>query len=1599
LLVVTLALSLPARSARAGIPTEFDFAYQERTGFPLSHDDRVLTLGAVDALVQPAIHATLAPDSVLDWQSVRNRIEQGNHSSRRKVRVVRAYSDQPVYIYKGFALIPDPTRSEDAVDPSQQFDVELDCSSPDSLKRKRCISLHRDHVDNRGVGAVFLIARTIIVRGENQTGGLSLITMTENLWTTVADVIDLSARQDPAPTFGIGQTYGLFTEQIGSAALKTNVDEGAFRIKPALPPSTTNPWLFGDSLFEPLSDLQYQFDRAREVIPDYDWSAGDPCESILDKESCWKQREPRGFAGLDGGSWFGLTYRTTGLYARSFGQPGGPGGPGMDAVRDIESANPPVNDQLECSIIPQGCNPKQYPCSTTNPPAPKDECVCDVDTCTQTACNVNYVEELGAGADCVVTCGISALAKGQRGGQGGPGGLAGTIRISAVTKMTPCSITEDDLADPTKLHRLDEQCVNGQADEGAGQPADCASDVCKFDPNVTVCGVPGGPGSDQNTNYGGYAAADAVVDYISSQIPPGNEEMAAEMPLFDPILRTSAGGPSEGWLDIGEGALLRLGLPQPDDPGVLEVTGSAATPAWAPNRALVMPTILYLAGAFAPDAAFKIPTDTGDSEALSEARARGKTSWASFLRSVRGYLVAQNPDQLAGCEQQCTELTWAFVERVARYAAAPSVRTALARLAGYAQPGDPQAQPDRSPVKFVLVHAARERPPDMIARSRYGGIDIPAELLVAKVDAGLINVTCSLDLVSSFSTGGGQFGQGGPGGHGAEKRCSGWSPTIEWICVRPPLVQKCTRENVNPIGGGLQCPDRRCQTLYQFPELGTAQGGMPASYVCPSGYHLKKYQQELFGIGYPIVCPTRIDGPGGVRCQSPQGLPGVSYYPLKGLASKSLVRAWPRGAWAVATDRLHPLELLRRVGRANTLYKRGDRLGAAARYLSTRKHTLAALNAGLICQSPPCFTCPADPGSASTDTRERLCTLDSEMASQLGRLTGGENFYGYQPNYVPPPSLATLDPLAQIDLVSLVKSEITWAKNRREFWLFYGAILNDVWKQTGSRRNELNGELDALNAALAENTGSLWLSFKDADQRVDQAAAEIEQIRQVIEAIQGLKWKLQGPSGGIDIDAGEVALVVVAAAATAYGGPAAGFAAAAVWQGLKNYGKDEHSAGDSSDKGISLADFGKGEKSSDDSQVDWDQQDEEFLGGLVKGLSESDSAKSLLGFFASALGLSEETAKNTMAEVILDAIALQTAIELYQAGAKFSQALMQRRIAQQKLREAERRRAQILASLSALDKVDSLPNGAYPPEEVQYQIADLAFRSAAAHVDRAGELFFLLRRGAERDGVPADPATGKSTLATYELTEMSKQPDCSGVTTVSMDINFLTLDCFDGRASILGTYAGGIQRMGYTLDVQDTVIPASAWKMDPQATEPQALLTLDVQLEQAHRGVRAAHRKQKIEDITFFLETNDPAPAKIDILIRRPETNKDVYWVGKATDAGGTPFDVFQSFDLALAPAGQPGDLLYNILRSSSSYDRNAFACNGLDESSPQSLLLEDCTLSSLAPGPLKRAYLAGLSLIGSLEIRIPTASLGGRIPSKFFARYKYTHETQNPAQ
>jgi hypothetical protein len=538
-----LLLSNPATGSSAE-PIQFD--YQERTGYPLAVEERVVSLDEVDALVEAALDPSgvvVETQTRLDWREIKARLDVDVPEQRKAFRVVRSFSDQAVYIKQGFALLPDPSKPDEPVSPND-FDIERDCDPIEGgPKANRCIGLHRDHEQNRGVAGVLLAARTILVEDDNATGGLSLITITENLRMSAGASLDLSARQDRAPTFGIGQEYQLYASLVGSAGL--NVELDATAVKDFGEPSETNPWLFEDH-----PDLQWQMDSARAVAPDYSFpidlclrraakQCGEQCddpevfEGLL--EACYREREPRGLAGLPGGHWLALTYRTNTIRALSNGQPGGSGGPGIDNTADSECNAPPV--QRTCGFIGSFCNGINDPadnvsCDEPSDAAPHPTDICRCTDCEATSCYTNYGQESPDPDGCVVACEVNSLARGYAGGQAAPGGLWGLIRIWASVRNSACDLdySEDNLRDPLRVHQADERCVNNEPDEhDPDSLVDCESEMCSRDPNVTVC-----PAESQR-HGGGLDIRPILSDDLVERLTDALQDLEIRPLPFNPI--------------------------------------------------------------------------------------------------------------------------------------------------------------------------------------------------------------------------------------------------------------------------------------------------------------------------------------------------------------------------------------------------------------------------------------------------------------------------------------------------------------------------------------------------------------------------------------------------------------------------------------------------------------------------------------------------------------------------------------------------------------------------------------------------------------------------------------------------------------------------------------------------------------------------------------------------------------------------------------------------------------------------------------------------------------------------------------------------------
>lgn len=881
----------------------------------------------------------------------------------------------------------------------------------------------------------------------------------------------------------------------------------------------------------------------------------------------------------------------------------------------------------------------------------------------------------------------------------------------------------------------------------------------------------------------------------------------------------------------------------------------------------------------------------------------------------------------------------------------------------------------------------------------FGYGDLLGELV--DYDRGTIKLICGDD-ASGAKFGksiAGATGSPGQGGQAAEpRRCLSFESSFPTACVRAPITSQQTCNNVNSPRG---CPRPDCETRYFFPPDGQA---------CPAGYTVKSLPTPL---GFPTVCPAQVDvgldrSGGNVDCTYPPGSSGTELLPAPKAPTSNppnRIGTWHYGHWAAATHRLQGGELSRRVGRANTFYKRDELVPATARYLATRTMAQAnylARHSSITCSINPssCPVCPRDPTTLTSNEDKRLCALVGDTNAKLRQIIASLNYYGYSANFIPPASARLHDPTASFDLLSLVQDELTRGEQDSRFWLEYGAVLNGNFLNVNSALAELNLRQTFL-ADATDSNGSLGLEMEGANLRVRELAGQLQVIHEQLKALNVAKAKLSSGGGVFEIDLMDLVGVVASAAATAYGGPAAGAAVALIWSGLEQGLSSDDAAAQASQgrangPGATLVWKNGCLQSAQDSKKrpTGDECFTNFKDKLVDGLLESDTVKGLVSEFLSTIGLDKSAPDATRALIIDSAIANLT-IEANRTGNDLGSALQGATVVEERYRESLRQLARIVAAKGTLQEV---PSSGFPAPEVQLALADLAFQSAAASVDRAGDAFFLYRRGVERDVLPLDAVTGVSTLTTREKTFLTGQAECAGVTSASLDVNFSTIPCFERRIDFLNQAAAAAHsgRSSDFIEVADATVPFAEWTLGTDAEGDDAYsFSLSIDVDKAQRGSRGTlnnvgELKQAIKDVTLFLETNDPLPAPVRLKIRRPTDSADVFYIGRAQGVRQ-----FQFFDVARGGAAAPDTSLFELLRDSTAYERFGFACNALDEQDNLTGALANCKLSNLSEET--RAFLIERSLIGTLDFTIKVEDLAGRTPVKLFALvdYFYTVPTQ----
>ncbi len=1573
-------------------PTRFDYDYQERTGFPLNHEDRFLSFGAIDAQMNEA----LSGEAKNDWRIFLEDIISAAPRGREGVRMVRAYSDKPVYIIDGYAILPDPTSPEKSdLDFIEQLNVRAFCESAvANLSSDRCVSLHRDHPQNRGVIAILLASRTIIIRGESKTGGLSLVTLAENLVSERSRArgvqIDLSARQDQAPTVGVNQNYAVYPGAENAEYIQLDT-QGA-------------PWAF-----PAYPDLQWQYDRARFDAPDYDWTGRDPClsEKAQDKEQCLRAREPRGLAGLPGGSWLALAYRIGALSARSLGQPGGDGGRGLD-----------IHEPIQCGLTSSyGFSCELKPSCFANPPpdgycpdsAPGQQpypggdniCVCQgsggTTFCSPPTCAAAYSPkhtnlsaanppppELSSGECPTVACKMTQLSPGPQGGQAGIGGPPGHFFVHTVSRASRCDVsffTPSKLADPQNADALDRECIDGDSE-------DCSEALCKNNKDVQVCPA-SAPPSSWNVNIENFLELWKLLvgkDPVDLDI--------ASLPLD--LLNPSAG--SNQLIQV-DGGYLRLEEAKPkkgkkaEKFPLPEVTFLMAPP-WAPST-VELPRSLW---------ASETEQITGSEEppALpSEIAVNIPTSRMPRCRCTGN-----------GCAGVCKPLSKKFMERYQQLLEQSVIAQAARHLRSAAIARGVSVD---VPVSLSVLLPFSDKPKNYSPIAFVLQIDQYALLLdlkdvfVSNIDTGGLDILCNEKLPVSFVAHAGASGQPGAPGLGApNKKCPSWQPQDKNICYRP-ISAGCP-------GGGVQPwprPDHPEDSIYSC-QLNCAQdiryperGIDPPK--CPTGYTLGQLSDLPWAAtagGKQVLCPERVGNQTeAVECSAPAGKWGT-FVSQNTKPNVAKLTSWTRSGWAIATEKLHPLEMRRRVGQGNTHFKRNELLDAKTRYLSTRAH----LNEIESKSSPgcslnnieACSVCKNGPDKAPLAWKN-ICALGTEIDLRAGRLFLDENYYGYERNFVPPTALRTFGDGTTVNLADIVRNELQFAKEDMTLWLDLGGSLGREFAQN---TNALNS-LELQRASLAQTYtvgGSLSLEVQGADGKILDVITGIKNVRDQIAALNLEQKKIQlSASGGllssdISLKVVEVGKIALMAAATGAGGPLAAWAASYAWENAKsdsaksiNESIIKSSGNENAKKWLESkklqAKCPTCPPNPNDSRVSWS--------GVTSELFSSATAKKAYEAFSA----SPSQLENNLKLAILDVTVRQFSLQAVNLGRELTEAIHERRVLAQKIQEAQLQVARIDAATQALQQAlgpSSLNK--HPSAEIQAQIVDAALNRAAARVDRAGEYFFLLRRGVERETIPADPITGLSKLSAYEDQQLLNLQECfdADVKSPSIHITFKGLSCFESRTEKLRQYAqlywgtDGTEEV-YFLDPVDTTVPINkpasstsphTWETD--STSGDHTIQFNIDLAIAHRSIRATHRSQKLDNISFFLETDSSTPEVIPIQVSRGSL--DDYWIGTRPAEDGGEQNVFQSFDVAKG-AGSSTLGLLELVRKTESYLYDGSACNGKNEGDALEGIFAACSLKGEKP-----AFLARQSLLGTISVKLTKQALANKSPKsiKAFITYRY---------
>jgi hypothetical protein len=230
---------------------------------------------------------------------------------------------------------------------------------------------------------------------------------------------------------------------------------------------------------------------------------------------------------------------------------------------------------------------------------------------------------------------------------------------------------------------------------------------------------------------------------------------------------------------------------------------------------------------------------------------------------------------------------------------------------------------------------------------------------------------------------------------------------------------------------------------------------------------------------------------GPVRCGAPLlGNNGAAPPQIANTYGLQGTLGWSREAWAIAVDRLHPMELARRISVAARRYKTGQIDSANVRYreaqflieANQRRNEPGSAGDGSV------FAC--NPDAAIPDGLQEICAMRLEVDKRLHSLARGENYYGYPRNFVPPAAISAGGPSGW---VQRAKDELVAAQNAVALWATNARIRETDADVQQTWDLDVNAEIATLQQTYASD-GTLTKALVNAQHDHDSAIAVLSSL-------------------------------------------------------------------------------------------------------------------------------------------------------------------------------------------------------------------------------------------------------------------------------------------------------------------------------------------------------------------------------------------------------------------------------------------------------------------------------------------------------------------------